>query len=72
MVETLTEMQRCRTEIHKRVPDLGILYKEQAMEYAQFQLSLVKNLKRRSDSNRARLVDEINLVRYMSSGPVSG
>ncbi|KAK4139474.1 uncharacterized protein C8A04DRAFT_33030 [Dichotomopilus funicola] len=62
VVETLTEMQRCRTEIHKRLSDLDQPYKEEAMEYAQFQMSLMKNLKRRSDSNRARLVDEINLA----------
>ncbi|KAK0668340.1 hypothetical protein QBC41DRAFT_322163 [Cercophora samala] len=35
-------------------------YKHQASQYAQFQISLLKNLKLRADSNRERLKNEIN------------
>ncbi|KAK4196951.1 hypothetical protein QBC40DRAFT_286388 [Triangularia verruculosa] len=35
-------------------------YKHQAHHYAQFQISLLKNLKLRADSNRERLKNEIN------------
>ncbi|VBB72038.1 Putative protein of unknown function [Podospora comata] len=35
-------------------------YKDQAIQYAQFQISLLKNLKLRADSNRERLKNEIN------------
>jgi hypothetical protein len=43
--------------------DLEETYRRQADDYALFQLSLLKNLKLRSDSNRARLADEIHSVR---------
>ncbi len=62
-VETLSEMQRRRVEIHNRLPhDLGETYREQAKDYAQFQISMFKSLKLRSDSIRERLKNEITLV----------
>ena len=74
-IDTLKEMQHCRIAIHHRLhPDLGETYREQAKDYAQFQISLVKALKLRSDSNQERLKNEVNLVcngtyaRVMASG----
>ncbi|EAQ93092.1 hypothetical protein CHGG_01327 [Chaetomium globosum CBS 148.51] len=62
-IDTLKEMQHCRIAIHHRLhPDLGETYREQAKDYAQFQISLVKALKLRSDSNQERLKNEVNLV----------
>ncbi|AEO53672.1 hypothetical protein MYCTH_2295331 [Thermothelomyces thermophilus ATCC 42464] len=62
-IETLTEMQECRTAIQgKLLEDLGETYIEQANGYAQFQISLVKSLKLRSESNHRRLENEINLA----------
>lgn len=62
-IDTLKEMQHSRIAIHQRLhPDLGETYREQAKDYAQFQISLVKALKLRSDSNQERLKNEINLV----------
>ncbi|KAK4193249.1 hypothetical protein QBC35DRAFT_100273 [Podospora australis] len=62
-VDTLKELQRCRTAIHERLADdLEETYKAQARDYTQFQISLLKNLKLRSDSNRERLKNEINLA----------
>ncbi|GAB1310594.1 hypothetical protein MFIFM68171_00804 [Madurella fahalii] len=61
--DTLKEMQRCRAAIHERLrEDLGETYKEQAKDYAQFQLSLLSCLKLRSDSNQERLHNERNLA----------
>jgi Mg2+ and Co2+ transporter CorA len=62
-IDTLKEMQHCRTAIQQRLhPDLGETYREQAKDYAQFQISLIKALKLRSDSNQERLKNEINLA----------
>ncbi|KAK4041445.1 hypothetical protein C8A01DRAFT_45405 [Parachaetomium inaequale] len=62
-IDTIKEMQHSRTAIHKRlIDDLGETYREQAKDYAQFQLSLLKCLKLRSDSNQERLKNEINLA----------
>lgn len=66
-VETITAIDRCRAEIHERLPDLDDTYKNQAKEYSRFQISLLKSLKLRSDSNRARLATEITFVRYETS-----
>ena len=70
--DTLKEMQRCRAAVYDRLlNDPGETYKEQAKDYAQFQISLLKNLKLRSDSNQERLQNEVNLVRdyyYFVSG----
>lgn len=72
-VEVMTEIQRCRSEVYENLPsNLGDTYKQQAREYAQFQISIVKNLKLRSDSNRARLADEINLVRCAHEATARG
>ena len=72
-VETITAMDRCRTEIHRRLPDLYDDYISQAADYAQFQVSLLRSLKLRSDSNRARLETEITFVRPTSEPlPSSG
>ncbi|RYO74280.1 hypothetical protein DL766_007592 [Monosporascus sp. MC13-8B] len=61
-VSTAMEMQRCRAEIYKDLPRdlLGKTYEQQANEYAAFQVSVVRNLKLRSESNQARLGQEIN------------
>ncbi|KAK3357807.1 hypothetical protein B0T25DRAFT_567056 [Lasiosphaeria hispida] len=61
---TAMEMQRCRSEIYNSLPkkQLGYSYVLQANEYAAFHVSLVRNLKLRSDSNQARLADEINFA----------
>jgi len=62
-VETLSEMQHRRIEVQKRLQhDLGETYREQARDYAQFQISMFKSLKLRSDSIRERLKNEITLV----------
>ncbi|KAK3694517.1 hypothetical protein B0T22DRAFT_452698 [Podospora appendiculata] len=62
-VETLTEIRRFQEEIHADLfEDLGKTYKQRAREYAQFQLSLVKNMKLRSDSSMERLKNEVNLA----------
>ena len=63
-VETITAIDRCQAEIHERLPDLDEAYKNQANEYSRFQISLLKSLKLRSDSNQARLATEITFVRY--------
>jgi HSP90 family molecular chaperone len=70
-IDTIKEMQDSRTAIQKRLlDDLGETYREQAKDYAQFQLSLLKCLKLRSDSNQERLKNEINLVRNGCFGRV--
>jgi hypothetical protein len=62
-IGTVKEMQQRQTAIHRiLVSTLGETYKEQAQDYVQFQISLLKNLKLRSDSNQARLKNEIDLV----------
>ena len=63
-IDTIQEMHHSRIAIQKRLlDDLGETYREQAKDYAQFQISLLKCLKLRSDSNQERLKNEINLVR---------
>ncbi len=63
-IDTVREIQRRQTAIHEILRnELSDTYKEQAREYVQFQISLLKNLKLRSDSNQERLKNEINLVR---------
>lgn len=62
-IETMTELQRYRTDIHKQLPiDLDQDYKEQAKAYMDFQIQLVKSLKLRSESNQKRLENEVSLV----------
>ncbi|KAK3987792.1 hypothetical protein QBC44DRAFT_116468 [Cladorrhinum sp. PSN332] len=62
-VDTLKEMQRCQIAVHDKMSDtLGETYIQQAREYTQFQITLLKNLKLRADSNRERLKNEINLA----------
>lgn len=62
-IDTLKEMQQCQIAIQgKLAEDLGETYREQAKDHAQFQISMAKNLKLRSDSNHKRLENEINLV----------
>ncbi|KAK3335949.1 hypothetical protein B0T19DRAFT_408056 [Cercophora scortea] len=62
-VETLTEIRRFQEEIHADLfEDLGKTYKLRAREYAQFQITLVKNMKLRSDSSTERLKNEVNLA----------
>lgn len=69
-IETLTEIRRCQTSIHEKMRDeLGESYRAQAKDYTQFQLSLLKSLKLRADSNQERLKNEINLV--SEDGPLS-
>ncbi|KAK0711790.1 hypothetical protein B0H67DRAFT_602492 [Lasiosphaeris hirsuta] len=60
---TATEMQRCQNEIYRSLEkELDYSYVQQASEYAAFHVSVLKNLKLRSDSNQARLADEINFA----------
>ena len=69
-IETVTALQKCQSDIHKKLleaPDLDTTYKEQAKDYARFQISLVKALKLRSDSSIDRLKNEVNLVRQSDS-----
>jgi hypothetical protein len=62
-IETMTELQRYQTDIHKSLPSgLEKNYKEQAKAYTDFQIQLVKSLKLRSESNQKRLDNEVNLV----------
>jgi len=62
-IDTLKDMQECRTVIQGRLrEDLGKTYREQSKDHAQFQISLVRSLKLRSDSNHKRLENEINLA----------
>ncbi|KAK3941799.1 hypothetical protein QBC46DRAFT_381473 [Diplogelasinospora grovesii] len=61
-IDTITEIQRCQTDIHEETRVLGKTYKKQAKEYSQFQIQLVKALKRRSDSSQKRLENEVHLA----------
>ncbi|KAL1843474.1 hypothetical protein VTJ49DRAFT_1345 [Mycothermus thermophilus] len=62
-IDTLTALQERRAAVHERLGDrLGEEYRERARDYGEFQLSLVKNLKLRSQSNQERLKDEIDLA----------
>ncbi|KAK0622373.1 hypothetical protein B0T14DRAFT_563830 [Immersiella caudata] len=58
---TAVEARRCMTETHKALsPGLDQTYCRQADDYASFQISMLRNLRLRSESNRARLADEIH------------
>lgn len=46
----------------KKEPKISRTYREQMQEYSRFQLGVLRALKGRSDSNIARLHNEINLV----------
>ena len=62
-IDTMTELQRCQTDIHESLPnDLKNSYKSQAKAYTNFQIQLMKSLKLRSESNQKRLENEVNLV----------
>jgi len=62
-VDTLKELKHCQVAVHEKMSQiLGKTYIQQAREYTQFQISLLKNLKLRADSNRERLKNEVNLV----------
>ncbi|KAL2154651.1 hypothetical protein VTH82DRAFT_3327 [Thermothelomyces myriococcoides] len=62
-LETLTTMQACQAAVRGKLKeDLGETYREQAQSYVQFQISLMKSLKLRSDSNHRRLENEIDLI----------
>ncbi|KAK0734776.1 hypothetical protein B0T26DRAFT_689624 [Lasiosphaeria miniovina] len=62
--ETMSDLKKCQTKMHEALPDgdLTITYRQQAKEHVQFQISLVKALKLRSDSSRERLKNEVNLA----------
>lgn len=63
-IDTIKEMHNRQTAVHEKLGDeLSDTYKDQARDYTQFQISLLKSLKLRSDSNQERLKSEINLVR---------
>jgi hypothetical protein len=60
---TLTQLQKYQIEVHQGLPeDLQKDYKDQAKAYTDFQIQLVKNLELRSNSNKKRLENEVNLV----------
>ncbi|KAK0624592.1 hypothetical protein B0T17DRAFT_557496 [Bombardia bombarda] len=62
-IETLGQILRMQTNIHKSIEGgLGKTYEQQAQEYVRFQISLVKNLKLRSDSTVERLKNEVGLA----------
>lgn len=57
------EIQQRQTAVHEILcRELGEAYTEQARDYIRFQISLLKNLKLRSNSNKERLRNEVNLV----------
>ncbi len=63
-IDTVKGIQQRQTTVHQILcSNLGETYTEQARDYVQFQISLLKNLKLRSDSNQERLKNEISLVR---------
>jgi hypothetical protein len=62
-IDTIKELQLRQEAVQQRLHvDLGETYREQAKDYAQFQISALKSLKLRSDSNLERLKNEIDLV----------
>jgi hypothetical protein len=62
-IDTLSEMQQRRTAVYERMSnDLDETYRDQATDYGQFQVSMFKSMKLRSQSNQERLKDEIGLV----------
>jgi hypothetical protein len=65
-IGNMSELQRYQTDIHKHLPtELDKSYREQAKEYMRFQISLLKSLRLRSESNQKRLNNEVNLVSLM-------
>lgn len=69
-IETIEGIQRQQKAIYgSSSSDLAMTYREQAQEYTNFQLQVVKSLKLRSISNHDRLKNEITLVINLS--PVS-
>jgi hypothetical protein len=62
-IDTIRELQLRQEAIQQRLHvDLGETYTEQAKDYTQFQISALKSLKLRADSNLERLKNEIDLV----------
>ena len=56
-------IRRQQKVIYERLSsDLAKTYREQAQDYMNFQLQMVKSLKERSISNHERLKNEITLV----------
>jgi hypothetical protein len=64
-LEKLTHVQRY---IYDSLPDvLSKSYREQALEYVNFQLQMARSLRERSISNHERLKSEITVVRIIRS-----
>lgn len=68
-IQTVEQLGRFQTEIHENLTPgkrpgsgLSLTYRAQAREYTQFQISLVKSLKLRSDSSLQRLKNEVGLA----------
>jgi hypothetical protein len=62
--ETLARLQTHQAAIRGRLQvEIAHNYRQQADEYAQFQVQMLKNLHSRSNSNNKRLQNEITLVR---------
>lgn len=69
-IENLSGMVRQYAARHEnRAPDLAIekSTSTRTLQFFYFQLQTLRSLKARSDSNQARLQNEINLVGYLSS-----
>jgi hypothetical protein len=65
-LETAQQMQRYRAEMYKELPlsnGLERAYKQQANDYAAFQVLLLRNLSIRSASNQTRLAHQASVVR---------
>ncbi|KAK1773146.1 hypothetical protein QBC45DRAFT_398279 [Copromyces sp. CBS 386.78] len=69
-IQTVEQLGRYQREIHESIAaqgqrsrlGLGLTYRAQAREYTQFQISLVRSLKLRSDSSLQRLKNEVGLA----------
>lgn len=70
-IQTFEQLGRHQREIHESIAQgqqrsqssrLTLTYRVQAREYTQFQISLVKGLKLRSDSSLQRLKNEVGLA----------
>jgi hypothetical protein len=70
-IETMESILRQQKSIYENVPDLGKTSREQAQEYTNFQLQMIKALKHRSCSNYERLKIETTLVMKLLSGFLS-
>ena len=71
-IDTVRELQHRQTTVHEILWNgLDETYTEQARHYVQFQISLLKNLKLRSNSNQARLKNEIDLVCICRKGQLT-